>query len=257
MTIRAVRRGLAEAMGTGVWRVDTVPAPFGPLVRLYGWLTGALLALLWGLLKVTVRVEHVGRPSDLDRGAHIACAWHEALIPFFVATMPYRRPQAWMNHPLWYMRGIHVFLRWMGVRTLVLGSSGHGGRAALEALAPEVRGGQPTFLNPDGPHGPPRQVKDGVLALSEGTGAPIVALRFACSRALRLPTWDGKLVPLPGSRVTVTWSAPVVVTAERREVCRAAIARHLEGCAPAPQPRRPGRGPPPDGSGVDPPPRWE
>ena len=219
-------------MGTLVWRVDTVPAPFGPLVRLYGWLTAALLALLWGLLKATVRVEHVGRPSGPER-PHIACAWHEALIPFFVATMPYRRPQAWMNHPLWYMRGIHLFLRWMGVRALFLGSSGHGGRAALAALAPAVRSGLSTFLNPDGPHGPARQVKDGVLALSETTGAPIVALRFRCSRALRLPTWDGKLVPLPGSRVVVTWSEPVVVTAERREACRAAIARHLEGARDA------------------------
>jgi lysophospholipid acyltransferase (LPLAT)-like uncharacterized protein len=214
-----------------VWRVDDVPAPFAPLVRLYGWVTGGLLALLWGLLKLTVRVEHVGARPSPEVGAHIACAWHEALVPFFVATMPYRPPQAWMNHPLWYMRGIHVFLRWMGVRTLVLGSSGHGGKAALAALAPEVRGGRATFLNPDGPHGPPRRVKDGVLSLSEATGAPVVAARFDCSRALRLPTWDGKLIPLPGSRVRVTWSEPVVVTADQRERCRAAIAAHLEGPA--------------------------
>jgi hypothetical protein len=115
----------------------------------------------------------------------------------------------------------------MGVRKLVLGSSGHGGRAALAALVPEVRAGLPTFLNPDGPRGPARRVKDGVLELSERTGAPVVPLRIACSRALRLPTWDRKLLPLPGSRVTVTWGDPIRVTSGSREACRAAVARHL------------------------------
>jgi lysophospholipid acyltransferase (LPLAT)-like uncharacterized protein len=212
-----------------VWRVDTVPWPFSALVRLYGWLTAALLGLLWGALKLTVRVEHVGRPPGFGEGSHIACAWHEALIPYFVAAMPYPRPHVWMNHPLWIMKGVHVFLGWMGVSKLVLGSSGHGGRAALEALVPEVRAGLPTFLNPDGPHGPARRVKDGVLLLSESTGVPVVALRIACSRALRLPTWDRKLLPLPGSRVTVTYREPIVVTRAGREACRAAIARHLDG----------------------------
>lgn len=212
-----------------MWRVDTVPRPFATLVRLYGWVYAAMLAVLWGLLKLTVRVEHVGRLPDFEIGPHIACAWHEALLPYFVAAMPYPRAHVWMNHPLWYMRGIHVFLGWMGVRKLVLGSSGHGGRAALAALVPELEKGLPTFMNPDGPHGPARQVRDGVLLLSESTGAPVVALRIECSRALRLPTWERKLVPLPWSRVTVTYGQPLVVTRADREACRAAIARHLDG----------------------------
>jgi lysophospholipid acyltransferase (LPLAT)-like uncharacterized protein len=212
-----------------MWRVDAVPWPFGPLVRLYGWLSGAILFLWWASLKLTVRVVHVGRPPECDVGPHVACAWHEALLPYFAAAMPYSRPHVWMNHPLWYMAGVHRFLRWMGVARLVLGSSGHGGRAALAALAPEVRAGLPTFLNPDGPHGPARRVKDGVLLLSEESGAPVIPLRFSFSRALRLPTWERKLVPLPFSTVTVTYGAPLRVTAATREACREAIARHLDG----------------------------
>jgi len=220
--------GSCHNMRTSVWRVDTVPWPYAGLVRLYGWLTAALIALLWGVLKLTVRVEHVGRSSSFGTGPHIACAWHEALVPYFVAAMPYPRPYVWMNHPLWYMRGIHVFLGWMGVRKLVLGSSGHGGRAALAALTPEVQRGMPTFLNPDGPHGPSRQVKDGILLLSESTGAPVVALHIGCRHAVRLPTWDRKLLPLPGSTITVSHSEPMFVTPANREACRAAITQHLE-----------------------------
>ena len=223
----AVADCASAAFYSGVWRVDAVPWPFASAVRLYGWLTGALLAVLWALLKLTVRVEHVGRPPLLDAGPHVACAWHEAPIPYFVAAMPYRSAQVWMNHPPLVHEGRPRVPAWMGVRRLVLGSSGHGGKVALAALVPELRAGLGTFLNPDGPHGPPRTVKDGVLELSERTGAPVVPLRIACSRAVRLPTWDGKLVPLPGSRLTVTYGEPLVVTPETREACRAAIARHL------------------------------
>ncbi|HVP67159.1 MAG TPA: DUF374 domain-containing protein [Anaeromyxobacteraceae bacterium] len=211
------------------WRVDSAPLPARLLIHVLGVLTATAIGILWGILKLTVRVEHVGRPAGFGEATHIACAWHEALIPYFVAAMPYPRPYVWMNHPLWYMRGIHLFLRWMGVRRLVLGSSGHGGQAALATLVAEVRDGLPTFLNPDGPHGPARHVKDGVLILSEQTGAPIVALRVECSRAIRLPTWDRKLLPLPGSRITVSYGEPLRATPSAREACRAAVARYLGG----------------------------
>ena len=53
---------------------------------------------------------------------------------YFVAGLPYAKPYVWMNHPAWYMKGIHLYLRLMGVRALVMGSSGHGGRRALEGV---------------------------------------------------------------------------------------------------------------------------
>jgi lysophospholipid acyltransferase (LPLAT)-like uncharacterized protein len=138
-----------------------------------------------------------------------------------------------MNHPAWYMKPIHIFLGWMGVRSLVLGSSGHGGRAALAALVPHLRTGAATFLNPDGPHGPAHVVKDGVLDLAIATGAPVVAMRCACHRALRLPTWDRKLVPVPFSRIDVFYAPPRRVLAAERETARALIARDLGGAARA------------------------
>jgi lysophospholipid acyltransferase (LPLAT)-like uncharacterized protein len=207
-------------------RVDDLPWPLRPLLWLWGAASAALLVLLWGLLKLTVRVEHVGRAED-EAGAAITCAWHAFLLPYFVACLPYPRPYVWMNHPAWYMKPIHLFLRWMGVRELVLGSSGHGGRAALAALIPKVAAGAPTFLNPDGPHGPARQVRDGVLELALGAGRPVVALRFELSRGLRLPTWDRKWVPLPFSRMRVVYTRVDAVTFETREARRAEIARAL------------------------------
>jgi lysophospholipid acyltransferase (LPLAT)-like uncharacterized protein len=210
------------------YRVDNLPALLRPLVALYGWLTGGLLLGLWVVLRTMVRVRHIDRPTTQS----VQCAWHEALLPYFVACLPYREPEVWLNHPLWIMKGIHVFLRCMGVRTLVLGSSGHGGRRALDELTPLVGAGASTFLNPDGPAGPAHRVKDGVLDLGERTGVAVVALHLRCSRAWRLPTWDCKLVPWPGSVIEVFYSKPLTVTAANREEVRAALREFMDGGAP-------------------------
>lgn len=199
------------------------------LVLVYGTVAATLIAALWLVLKCTVRVSHVGRPADYAHHAFIECSWHAGLLPYFVGAMPYTKPYAWMNHPAWYMKGVHLFLRWMGVGHLALGSSGNGGKAALNQLVPLLQQGASTFINPDGPYGPPQQVKNGVLELSQRSGLTVLAIRVTCSRALRLPTWDGKMFPLPGSRITFEYSAPMVVTAGSLEQVREQIAVHLNG----------------------------
>ena len=199
------------------------------LVSIYGCVAATMIAALWLLLKLSVRVSHVGRPEEFSQGAFIECSWHESLLPYFVASMPYAKPYVWMNHPAWYMKGVHFFLRWMGVRKLVLGSSGHGGKEALHQLAPMLQQGVSTFLNPDGPYGPAHVVKDGVLHLSRLSGLPVVAVRVICSRSLCFPTWDRKVLPLPGSRIRLEYSAPLYVTASTFDEARAQIATHLNG----------------------------
>ena len=199
------------------------------LVLMYGTVAAALIAGLWLLLKCTVRVSHVGRPDDYAQRSFIECSWHAGLLPYFVGAMPYTKPYAWMNHPAWYMKGVHLFLGWMGVGHLALGSSGNGGRAALNQLVPMLQQGASTFINPDGPYGPAHVVKNGVLELAQRSGLPVLAIRVTCSRTLRMPTWDRKFFPLPGSRITFEYSVPMVVTDTSFEAVRGQIAQHLNG----------------------------
>jgi len=42
-------------------------------------------------------------------------------------------------------------------------------------------------------------------------GVPIVPLRFTLSRALELPTWDRKRLPLPFSTITLRFGRPICV----------------------------------------------
>lgn len=203
-------------------------------IALYGLIVGAMFWACWRLLRYTVKVRHVNRPPVLLQQQTVDCAWHDALMPYFIGAMPYAKPYVWMNHPAWYMKGIHVFLKWVGVRELVMGSSGHGGRKALQALLPLLQRGASTFLNPDGPYGPAHVVKDGVLDLAEQSGHPVVAIHVRCHKAWRIPTWDKKWIPLPGSEVQLFYSPPWTVTAANREAVRINIERHLNGLSAPP-----------------------
>ena len=119
---------------------------------------------------------------------HIFSLWH-GFVPLglTVATPKIpavldRAPQAWMQHPVWYMKPIHVLLRLMGVKKIILGSSGHSGRDAADLLVDYLRLGYSTVINPDGPDGPALVLKKGILHLSLKSKVPIVPLRFSSSK---------------------------------------------------------------------------
>lgn len=198
-------------------RVDTVPIPLRPLLSLYGHGVATALALHYLVQRPTMRVVLDGQ-AHLTPGAHyVFCHWHEAISLLFQASLPRLprslrgAPHAWMQHPLWYMKPIHCFLRMIGVREIVLGSTGHDGRGAADALVDLLRAGYSTLILPDGPAGPPRELKKGVLHVARQARIPIVPLRLRASRCYRARTWDRKLQALPFSTLRISIGAPITV----------------------------------------------
>ena len=93
-----------------------------------------------------------------------------------------------------------IMRRW-GAR-IVRGSSSAGGREAMWALRSVIRRhGSSPILVPDGPRGPARLLKRGVLVLARVSGAPILAMGLASDRHWRLNSWDGMIIPRPFARV--------------------------------------------------------
>jgi hypothetical protein len=82
------------------------------------------------------------------------------------------------------MKPIHVLLHLMGVKKIILGSTGHSGRDAAELLVGYLRMGYSTVVNPDGPGGPAFALKKGVLHLSLKSNVPIVPLQFSSSSCM-------------------------------------------------------------------------
>src|SRR5207237_1253373 len=92
---------------------------------------------------------------------------------------------------------------------------GSSSRAALqgtrELLDAAAAGLCPGFT-PDGPKGPPRKVKPGVIYLAQKTGLAIVPITNAASRKLVMRrAWDRFEVPLPFGRICVAYGAPITV----------------------------------------------
>lgn len=212
-------------------RVDDVPLPLLPLFHAYGYGVGAVLQGSTLLTRHTCRFERT-RPRVHD-GPRIECIFHEHLPAYFASFLPPRTGEryVWLNHPIWYMRAIHVSLAWNGVTELALGSTGHGGQGALEQVIAFVRRGYHTTFAVDGPAGPAHVVRRGALDVALATGRPLIAVHFAYDAAFRLGGWDRKWQPKPGSRVRIIESEPLFVNAENYETQRERLCAGLAGAA--------------------------
>ena len=91
----------------------------------------------------------------------------------------------------------------------VRGSSSRRAVAALVGLKRALQSGSDVCLTPDGPRGPRYEIQPGVVKLAESSGAPIIPVHVRFSSAWRFATWDRFVVPMPFSRVEVTFAEPI------------------------------------------------
>lgn len=193
------------------YRVDDIPWPYRPIWLAWSWLVALAGGSLLLLLNLTCRIRVDGVERLADGGNYIYSFWHRYLGIWLVAFLRAQRGHAWLQHPAAYMKPVHIVLRLMGTR-ICLGSSGEEGRRAAAALTELIKAGASTAITPDGPRGPQGILKKGVLHVAAGSGVPIVPVRLHATPAVRLPTWDRKVVPLPFSQIVVTLGAPIHVT---------------------------------------------
>lgn len=101
--------------------------------------------------------------------------------------------------------------RLYGART-ARGSSTRGGREAFQALLKTIkREGASVVTTPDGPKGPVYQFQAGTVVLSQSTGAPVVPIGYACTKAWVFRSWDQFIVPKPFSKIAVGIGEPYTV----------------------------------------------
>jgi lysophospholipid acyltransferase (LPLAT)-like uncharacterized protein len=163
------------------------------------------LASSW---KIRVKHEERWRKLYLARQAHVFLLWHEALLPL-----------------LWQHRGQGIsivvsearegryladFAASLGYRSLY-GSSTRGGARALLGAVRELQAGHAVAFTPDGPRGPRRELKPGVVVAAQRGGAVIVPVHAEADRAWRLHSWDRFMIPKPLAPVWITYGHPFAV----------------------------------------------
>jgi len=96
----------------------------------------------------------------------------------------------------------------------IRGSSTRGGKEAFAQMKQMMQQKQADVaFTPDGPRGPRREVKLGIVRLASQTGAPIIPVAIAASRFKRLNSWDRLLIILPFSRCTLVYHEPIYIPA--------------------------------------------
>jgi len=93
----------------------------------------------------------------------------------------------------------------------VRGSSSRRAVAALVGMKKSLKEGLDVCITPDGPRGPRYRLHPGAVKLAQSAGVPIVPIHATFSKCWRLKTWDRFAIPLPFSRLKVTFDEMLVV----------------------------------------------
>ena len=166
-----------------------------------------LLAASW---RVATEHEERWRPLYEARRPHVFLLWHEVLLPLL---WHHRRQDIAIvvseNRDGQYLADFAGVLGYRAVR----GSSSRGAARALLGAVRELQAGRSVAFTPDGPRGPRRELKPGVVAAAQRGGGVIVPIHARADRAWRLDSWDRFLIPKPGARVIVAYGRPFEVGA--------------------------------------------
>src|SRR5262245_24966842 len=177
------------------------------LIRFAAW-AGAGLIRCW---TKTLRVRTDSRGQQTDpcdptlRERFLYVMWHENLSVIFAlkAAAPVRILISRSSDGELLSQLANRF----GVET-VRGSSGHGGADALDYLL-ETSHTTHLLTAPDGPQGPPHQIKRGFAYLASRTGMRVVPFGVGFSRAWRVRSWDRTAIPKPFSAMTLV-AGPII-----------------------------------------------
>ncbi len=130
-------------------------------------------------LHATLRVRHVDAENLESQPQYILAFWHAHLLMMLHSR--YRKP---ISALISQSRDGEIMARvfdYYGVESS-RGSSTRGGLAAMRDLIRSARQGKNIAFTPDGPKGPPRVAKEGVVVAAQATGLPIVPLAFAAKK---------------------------------------------------------------------------
>jgi len=196
------------------------------LVTVVPWLGAKLIRFI----AFTQRSKILGESAVEEcrqRGKHvILCAWHDQLL--MMVTI-YKGPGAKIL--ISRSRDGELIARTVSYfgQGAVRGSSSRGGREAFREMLKFAELDVDLAVTPDGPKGPRRQIKDGVIQMARISGRPIVPLIYVCSRGYRFRSWDRFLLPYPFARAVYCYGAPQYFSRDQPlEECRQRLQQAMD-----------------------------
>ena len=190
------------------------------LIKLAIWLGPPLYKAYMAFVFWTSRVEQKGMDrlfAEADGGGiSLGAAWHQDIFAgaYFMRA---RRPVTMVSRSADGEIAANVIRRCGYVP--VRGSSSRGGKEALAEMLEYLRThrGVTIGLVVDGPRGPARRSKMGIIVLAREAGVPLYPLRIWAQRHILLRSWDRTMIPLPFNRILAWAGEPIVVPPDVNE----------------------------------------
>tara|TARA_B100000989_G_scaffold298855_1_gene290500 strand:+ start:1410 stop:2066 length:657 start_codon:yes stop_codon:yes gene_type:complete len=137
----------------------------------------------------------------------IVCFWHGRLL---------MTPFCWNNKKKFSMLisghpdGVLISkaVSYFGIKTIV-GSSFKNKFSSFKNIIKEINSNNIIGITPDGPRGPKRKVKEGLISLAKLTQVPIIPLAYGSRFGKRLNSWDKFLFIFPFNKIVAVWGNPI------------------------------------------------
>lgn len=213
-----------------------VPAPLSQFRKALAVTAGLLIRAL----AITLRwrfVDESGIPAGERKQNVIFAIWHNRLALCMIIYTKYVA----VKYPGHGLAAIVSASRDGSIVARVLehfdvvpirGSSSRRGPQALKELVTAAKKGHDIAITPDGPRGPCYVVQDGVVALAQLTGMPIIPVSYSLSWKIRVKSWDRFQIPLPFATWRVHFGKPIAIprdsTPEEREALRLELENRLK-----------------------------
>lgn len=207
-------------------------------LRWYHHLAAFLIFVAGRSFSLTWRLRLVDPQGVLAqaRGPVIVALWHNRLALSMCAWERVFKPTNTFTGLATLISASHDggmlarAFRYFGVEA-VRGSTSRRGPQALLELTRWARRGYTIAITPDGPRGPRYRIHEGILALSQVSGLPIVPISARINWKWCLKSWDRFQIPLPFARCIIYVGTPLQVprdlTPEQREALREELRRRL------------------------------
>jgi lysophospholipid acyltransferase (LPLAT)-like uncharacterized protein len=182
------------------------------LTKLIALAAVALVRVLFKTCRIEIATEVPGCCPYEDTGDRrfLYCVWHDDILMTVFCGQPKR--MAGLVSP--HQDGSYLAdaMQRVGI-TSVRGSSKRGASRAMRELLDRVRDLH-VAITPDGPRGPRRQMKTGIIFLASRSGRVIIPTAYACRRAWRIRgNWTDMQLPMPFTRVHARGGPAFIVPA--------------------------------------------
>ena len=186
----------------------------------FNWQTRAIIALIpfvysaymWLVYhtskKTYINYEKLKERIDKRQGT-LSATWHQSTI---LLTYPYRH----MGVATIASRSkdgeiISSVLKRLGFHSFRGSSSKGGGKALSSIIAFLKTEGIFATITVDGPRGPAKKAKTGIVRMAQSTGYPIFPLHGWAKRKVLIKSWDRTMIPLPFNHLIIICGDPLTV----------------------------------------------